>query len=266
MAGPSNPEQITPQERQFQQHQRTLERIVHPDYILENNTIYKQLEAKEITSAEARLRHEILLIKVASQDYMTRLDNARAADIKLADLMVYCQQNDLPLLGMHFDGDNFRLINSKLGHDVGDKVIEALGQALEQTTRSNTDLQARLESVSNQPNTAKDPKTQARLGGDEFFIALPGATLQDALEVFSRVSANFAAIMDNEIPEYKQTFGKSMTVTGGAAQYTPSLDLKPQGFIKRCERATQWGKETHPSQLTISTGDSMLKADTTSVS
>lgn len=250
-----SPEVTDRQERRFKQHEIALKKILRPDQIEENNSIYARLEAKELSFKEAKLEHEKLLIKVGSQDHMTGLDNAKAAEVKLSDLMEYCQQMGIPLSGIYMDGDGFREINAVLGHNVGDRVIKALAQAVDMGTREETDLQVRLSTEQKtpaQPRENEESGTPSRLGGDEFFVTLPGANLEETIVVFSRISTIFAAITDENIPEYKQRFGKSMTITGGAVQYNPDLDSNPQEFINRNERALQHGKETQKGILTLS--------------
>lgn len=247
----SHIEEQARKERKYQQHQRALEKIVRPDLVQVNTEIYRQLESGEITLAEGKHRHEELLIKVGSVDHLTGLDNAKAANLKLAQLIEYCEQMDIPLVGMYLDGDDFREVN-KLGHDLGDLVIMALGQAIRLVRE--TDLQTRL--ATEQTTSTQDPEdeetgTQSRLGGDEFFIVLPGATPENTQDIYSRIAAEFAAITDIAVPQFREKFGRSITITGGAALYNGKRDNGPQGFIHTCERAMQEGKDTQRGSLTI---------------
>ena len=210
-------------------HEAALEKIVRPDHREENHEIYQRLRRGEITIDEAEHLSEVLIVQVGSVDHMTGLDNSRAAALKLEELTDYCEQNNIPLLGLYLDGDDFKVINT-ISHHIGDQVIKALGRSLEKATR-DTDLQVRLE-----------PDTKARLGGDEFFIALPGATIAEALIIFDRISKDFAGFT-SEIPELRE-LGKPTTITGGVAQFEKGVDTNPENFIKRCERAMQYGKDS----------------------
>lgn len=263
MAGPSDPEQsANPQiERSGQQHKAALEKIVHPNFVDENQKIFDQLRNGEITIDETQSKSELLLIKVGSKDHMTNLDNARTAEVKVGELMDYCVENNLPLIGFYCDGDFFKQINDRLGHDVGDFVIKALAHVIERTTRK-TDFPVRPRDEGQPEDTTpsliheRAGTTNARMGGDEFFIALPGATIEDARVIFTRISERFARITDRVMPQYKQEFGRSMTITAGVVLFDKAIDSNPQGFIKRCERAMQFGKEKHKGGLTIGEDDS----------
>lgn len=248
-------EQLTMPERKFSAHQEALEKIVRPNHLLTHNTIFKQLQSGEITLEEAQHQEEELLIKIASTDHMTGLDNPRGAELKLTQLIDYCTQNNIPLIGMYLDGDNFKLINDMFGHDIGNIVILLLTRGINKGTRpSDIKTQFTTKPTNKEQSSVNEKESaKARLGGDEFFIALPGATLKETPDIFARITDHFAKITDRLLPDYKKQVGSSMTITAGAVQYTPELDQNPSGFIKRCERTMQNGKETHKGALTIAT-------------
>lgn len=82
--------------------------------------------------------------------------------------------------GKHFallfmDFDRFKLINDSLGHDVGDKLLEAIADRLRKTVRASDTIQA------------------ARLGGDEFVVLLENLhTPDDAILVANRLLETLA--------------------------------------------------------------------------
>jgi diguanylate cyclase len=68
---------------------------------------------------------------------------------------------------MMFDIDHFKRINDMLGHATGDEALRQVAHCVRESLR------------------AQD--VAGRLGGDEFAVLLPGATVQDAMAVASRI-------------------------------------------------------------------------------
>lgn len=250
--GDINQVEIKEPQRRFKEHEQALQKIVRPDHVAINTEIYELLASGGITLDEARKRHESLLIEVASIDHLTGLDNASAANIKLDQMIDYCQEQKIPLVGLYLDTDGLKQLNN-IGHHLGTRAITALAAAIEDETR-NTDLQVRLitEQEIQHQSLNGEARGTARLGGDEFFVVLPGATLKDANVIFNRIQINFRTTTDRDLPEYFNSFGRRMSVTGGAAKFDPEIDKDSDGFIKRTERAMQHGKESQKGTLVFS--------------
>lgn len=245
-------------ERQYATHEETLQAIVHPDHIEQQQSLYDNLETHlqmgTLTLDLLRktlVEDQSILILAASKDYMTGLDNARSANIKLEQMMRYCERQALPLTAIYLDSDGLKQLNT-MGHDIGDIAIKALGEAIAKSTRP-TDLPTR-------PLSEEEAKKQqqagleegARLGGDEFWVVFPGADLENAQKMFDRIQQNYGDITSANLPqEAKNQFGV-LKVTGGAIQYDPNIDHTPDGLVKRAERAMQFGKEHTKGNLYIS--------------
>lgn len=99
-----------------------------------------------------RLRSE-QLYRLAFHDTLTGALNRRGGWEKLEALMVLEQEAGGILL---IDIDNFKRINDRFGHAVGDQVLQAVAHVLEGEERIHT---------------------VARWGGEEFLLLLPGRTL-----------------------------------------------------------------------------------------
>lgn len=108
--------------------------------------------------------------ELASTDQLTGLLNARGfyagADRQLA------RQRRIPgpLALAYLDLDNFKQINSDLGHVGADHLLKEVGQAMQAALRENDIV--------------------ARLGGDEFAVLLPGASTKAAGEVLARLRSS----------------------------------------------------------------------------
>lgn len=127
----------------------------------------------------ARLRKSIATINtLAFQDSVTKLANRTYFRRRLGGLL---DQGALPNGVMYFvDLDGFKLINDTSGHDVGDKVLAAIGWRLMGVVRrhrgKDVEEVGQAESKPNTPSKA----IVARIGGDEFAIFLPDADQKES--------------------------------------------------------------------------------------
>ena len=99
------------------------------------------------TAHQQNKKHQARLSHTAEHDALTDLLNRSAYD------RLYKQHLDCQAL-LLIDVDYFKRINDDYGHDVGDSVLRAIGEALRSTFRS-TDY-------------------PCRIGGDEFAVIMPG--------------------------------------------------------------------------------------------
>lgn len=108
------------------------------------------------------------LHQLAHRDPLTGLPN-RAAILQSIQSVINRKSTDhFALLFMDFN--RFKLINDSLGHDVGDKLLEAIASRLRQAVRSTDSIQA------------------ARMGGDEFVVLLDNLrSPDDAIIVADRL-------------------------------------------------------------------------------
>ena len=121
----------------------------------------------------------IQIEEMANFDSLTKLRNRRsffnAAEVFIASL----QRNRQALAIMLIDIDNFKAINDRFGHMVGDQVLVDFAGLL------NTNLRA--------------VDVRARYGGDEFIVMLPQTTPEDALIVAAKLQENFIGHLDKAV-------------------------------------------------------------------
>ena len=107
--------------------------------------------------------------RLATTDELTQLANRRQFDEALAAEVVRAERFRDPVAVVAADLDNFKRINDRFGHDVGDLVLRAFADAI----RANV----------------RDVDLPARYGGEEFTVLLPatdaagGAQLAERLRV-----------------------------------------------------------------------------------
>ncbi|MDD5577659.1 MAG: EAL domain-containing protein [Methylobacter sp.] len=110
---------------------------------------YFIIQIQDITE---RKYMEQQLIYIANHDPLTGLLNRQQFHTRLSDALSSSRRHDNKLALMFLDLDRFKLINDTLGHRIGDLLLEAVGDRLKISVRTNDTL--------------------ARLGGDEFIVLL----------------------------------------------------------------------------------------------
>ncbi|WP_083928483.1 EAL domain-containing protein [Marinobacterium rhizophilum] len=94
--------------------------------------------------------------QLAFYDPLTQLGNRRLFREQLDQELRKVRRTGQQLAVFYLDLDNFKQINDTLGHDVGDRLLQAIAGLLRVTLRETDNI--------------------ARLGGDEFIILLPQMT------------------------------------------------------------------------------------------
>jgi diguanylate cyclase (GGDEF)-like protein len=112
------------------------------------------------------------LKSLAAIDDLTGLPNRRQFFQGLEHQFKRAEQNDRPLSLLMMDADNFKVVNDRHGHFVGDDALRALARRLSGTIR-RTDL-------------------LGRLGGEEFAVALVGSDRMEAFETAERIRQQVA--------------------------------------------------------------------------
>ncbi len=106
-------------------------------------------------------------IKEANIDSLTNLNNRRAFDNKLSELLEKALNSNMPLSFLLLDIDYFKNINDKYGHLVGDKVLTEVANIIKGQIRSND--------------------FAARYGGEEFAIILPDTSIDEVIVIAERI-------------------------------------------------------------------------------
>ena len=113
------------------------------------------------------------LRQLAFHDPLTLLANRSLFRNRVDHALTLAQRTQEQIAVMFLDLDNFKNVNDSLGHDAGDRLLQAAAQRLVQRTRS--------------------ADTVARLGGDEFAILIEGVTgAADVERVAVSITDSFA--------------------------------------------------------------------------
>lgn len=125
-------------------------------FIIAAYLVWKLRKSQETVEALARL------------DYVTEAFNSRYFHELLGVELSRSLRYGLSFTLVYLDLDNFKLVNDRFGHDVGDSLIKFIAEGLRSQLRNSDVL--------------------ARLGGDEFAILFPETGQEEAEAVMSKVS------------------------------------------------------------------------------
>lgn len=108
-----------------------------------------------VTDISKRKRAEREILHLANHDPLTGLANRRLLMDRLEQLLNQARRYQHQLAVIFLDLDGFKPVNDRWGHDVGDQLLRAVAERLQ--------------------NHLRDSDTLARIGGDEFVVLMPHA-------------------------------------------------------------------------------------------
>lgn len=164
-------------------------------------------------------------------DALTGLPNRRLFLSRLEHALAGWQRSQTPFAVIFLDLDGFKAINDSLGHQMGDRVLTAIGSR----------IQGELRGVD----------TGARFGGDEFAI-LAHADQDDALSLARRVQSALAQVI--HLDNHKFAIGASIGVATSAIGYTCAEDV-----LRDADTAMYRAKESNRG--TVAFFDSAMGAE-----
>jgi len=163
------------------------------------------------------LEQKNILHYQANHDILTGLPNRKLFTKRLKDGIKNAKKSNNQLALLFIDLDRFKQINDSLGHDIGDKVLNAIS--------------ARLNQSVDKKNTI------ARLGGDEFTIIL---TNINKIEDVSDLANKILTIMNEPFIIEGHHLYLSMSI--GISLY-PKDSKKSQNLIKYADAAMYRAKD-----------------------
>ena len=146
-------------------------------------------EARDAAEAANRalLSANAMLQDQATTDVLSGVFNRRHFEEALADQITQAQSLGEPLCLMIIDIDNFKAINDRFGHQIGDMVIVELAGLLKEGLRKSDLL--------------------ARWGGDEFVVMLPRTPALEAWGLAERLRRSIAGHGFPVVPQVTGSFG-----------------------------------------------------------
>jgi len=151
----------------------------------------------------------------AQTDGLTGLYNRASFDERITELV----NNSEPFVLALFDIDNFKQVNDKHGHQIGDRVIISAALKLRDATRASDFI--------------------ARYGGEEFVVIQPGSKLEHSLPRLSALLKNVAAT-NYEYTLLGEKRELSFTLSAGLTEFVPGDTV--ESVVARADSALYQAK------------------------
>jgi diguanylate cyclase (GGDEF)-like protein/PAS domain S-box-containing protein len=135
---------------------------------ISTNLIYNDDEAPDhiqiiLRDITERKLVEERIQQLALQDHLTKVDNRLSLHYRLNSLIAKMHRDGGRFVLVYFDLNNFKSVNDRYGHHIGDQLLIAFTKRLNGATREDDFL--------------------ARIGGDEFVLILEDYLSEDELEI-----------------------------------------------------------------------------------
>ncbi|MBD8892982.1 GGDEF domain-containing protein [Roseibium litorale] len=121
------------------------------------------------------------LLETTSLDHLTGAFLRRRYDAHAPEILKECLEAGKPLSMLIFDIDHFKGVNDRLGHQVGDQVLKAVGKLLKENVRQQDSLY--------------------RVGGEEFVMLACHLSADKAVGLAERIRKQIEQVSDVTLPE-----------------------------------------------------------------
>ncbi|RYG72023.1 diguanylate cyclase [Lentibacillus lipolyticus] len=167
---------------------------------------------------ESKLRH------MAYHDPLTGVPNRRYFMKQFTECLARTKDTEKRLAILMMDLDQFKMINDRMGHDIGDKVIQEFARRISQSIRKQDIL--------------------ARLGGDEFMLLLPDIeTPENAKKAAERILAAMDGMWFVEGYTFKISMSLGVVVSSACSPVSANELLN--NADKQLYEAKQAGKNNY---------------------
>ncbi|MCE5194387.1 MAG: diguanylate cyclase [Nitrospiraceae bacterium] len=167
--------------------------------------IFTERLMKKILKGQRKIR------ELATTDDLTTIHNRRHLMTRFAEEFERAKRLKKNLSGIIVDIDNFKSVNDKSGHLVGDKILISVASRIKNSVRIYDIL--------------------GRYGGDEFFIVLPDAKLEEAMVIAEKIRLK---IKEPFHLEKEPAHNLNITVSIGVSSLS-SVDKTLDDIIKKAD-------------------------------
>ncbi|MEE8170699.1 MAG: GGDEF domain-containing response regulator [Phycisphaerae bacterium] len=213
--------------------------VKHGDYLrVLPIVVVKTLALEDIKDENRRLQSELLrhnseleklnvtLREMAAHDSLTGLYNRRHFNELFDQLFAESTRYDTDLTCMMMDLDDFKQVNDRLGHPVGDRLLVLTAEALSSALRTSDVV--------------------GRYGGDEFVALLPRTSPQEAKKTAKRLRAIFRDELLKRMPDVCQS-----TLSIGLASREQQQPHTSDTLLRLADEALYQAKSSGKNRIVI---------------
>ena len=207
--------------------------VEHPEGLERTERRRLQESVAQAAPVLANLRNLAMAEQRAATEVLTGLPNRRALQDTMKRMIAQASRTVTPLSVVAFDLDRFKRINDQYGHEHGDSVLAAVGEAINQTIRASD--------------------FAGRNGGEEFLALLPDTDRDGAFELAEKLRC---AVRSTEIAG----LDRAVTASFGIATF-PVDAVDPETLVRVADRALYLAKHNGRDRVEAVTGEPAMSSD-----
>lgn len=175
------------------------------------------------------------ILKETSRDSKTGLLRDVLLPYFLETQIEATRDNDYQFAVAIFDIDDFKQINTELGHVAADDILRQVATIISHRVRPHDDV-VRL--------TDDEQEQVIRWGGEEFLVILTGVTSEQALNVAERIRLAIAGELANLRPS-----GQPVTISGGVVGYDHTKYSDQRAVIEAADQLMMAAKKSGKNKV-----------------
>jgi len=190
--------------------------------ITEKNYTYSDFLLIDINNIDINLVDNIKQIEEQIYiDELTQLNNRKAYNKKLGELLVTFKRYKSIFSIMMYDIDDFKMVNDRYGHDIGDELLYKMSKLIKSSIRESDYI--------------------FRIGGEEFIILFAEMPLKESIKVAEKIRRNVEKNL-------KLVKNKKITISIGLTQVQMYDD--EDSIYKRVDRLMYISKKEGKNRIT----------------
>lgn len=157
------------------------------------------------------------------------------------------KESEQPYTIALFDLDNFKALNTELGYDTVDQLLELVAKRIVRTVRQSDEVAATEETTTEPTPARRTPlgDSTIRYGGEEFIVIFSAASQTEARMAADRV--RLAIQDDQDIQSFLRERGSArarLTVSAGLAEHRPDEEQTWAALIANANHQLEGAKQS----------------------